>query len=492
MAKTFRIAIVGGGVGGLTLAVALRQRGIEVDVYEQAQELAEIGAAVALSANSTRELRRLGMGDALATVSTEPGELIYRNWRDGSRIAAHPVHENMNYQKICGAPYYGIHRADLQRILGGALGGAGLHLDHRLTEIRDLGGAAGLSFANGRTIEADLVVGADGVRSVVRRFITGGDDTVYSGTSAFRGIVPVDKLPALPDPGAIQFWMGPDAHLLHYAIGGNADYVNFFAVVEYPKVWPHADKWLDSIQPGEAAAAFAGWHPAVVEMVAQHLPVRWGLFGTRPLLNWHRGRVVSSATPRTLCCRITGKAPTPPSRTRSPWRNSWPGPRWTGSVRCWRNTSHCDERGPAKSNAAPGLRIHCYICRMVRNSRNAISGWRGSRKISAGSTSSTRSKQPMMRRRHSVAPLPRTPEEVSMQQTEIETAFAELVENITGTQPARIDRDLHLDKLGLDSLSKIDLAVAAEDRFGIAIPDEDLERFVVVGDLLDYVQRNRA
>ena len=79
-----------------------------------------------------------------------------------------------------------------------------------------------------------------------------------------------------------------------------------------------------------------------------------------------------------------------------------------------------------------------------------------------------------------------------MRQTEIETAFAELVENITGTQPARMDRDLRLDKLGLDSLSRIDLAVAAEDRFGIAISDEDLERFVVVGDLLDYVQRNRA
>ena len=179
MAKTFRIAIVGGGIGGLTLAVALRQRGIEADVYEQAQELAEIGAAVALSANSTRELRRLGMGDALAAVSTEPGELIYRNWRDGSRIAAHPVHENMNYQQTCGAPYYGIHRADLQRILSGALGGAGLHLNHRLTGIKDLGGATALSFANGETIEADLVVGADGVRSVVRRFITGGDDTVY-------------------------------------------------------------------------------------------------------------------------------------------------------------------------------------------------------------------------------------------------------------------------------------------------------------------------
>jgi salicylate hydroxylase len=292
MAKKFQIAIVGGGIGGLTLALALRQRGIEADVYEQAAELAEIGAAVALSANSTRELRRLGVLDALTPVSTEPSELIHRNWRDGSRIAAHPVHEKLSYQVECGAPYYGIHRADLQRVLSGALGGVGLHLGHRLTEIRHLDDVTSLRFANGRTVEADLVVGADGVRSVVRRFMTGRDDTVYSGTSAFRGIVPLAQLPTLPDPKAIQFWMGPGAHLLHYAIGGNAEHVNFVAVVEYPKVWPHADKWLDPVRPGEAVAAFAGWHPAVVEMVAHHLPVRWALFGTRPLLHWYRGGVV--------------------------------------------------------------------------------------------------------------------------------------------------------------------------------------------------------
>jgi salicylate hydroxylase len=86
--------------------------------------------------------------------------------------------------------------------------------------------------------------------------------------------------------------MGPDAHLLRYAIGGNADYVNFFAVVEYPKIWPNADKWLEPIEPGKAVAAFAAWHPAVIETVTQHLPVRWGLFGTRPLLHWYRGGVV--------------------------------------------------------------------------------------------------------------------------------------------------------------------------------------------------------
>src|SRR6476661_1515646 len=112
-----RIAIVGGGVGGLTLALALRQRGIAADVYEQAPELTEIGAAVALSANSTRELERLGLLDQLTAVSTEPTELIYRGWRDDRRIAAFPVKNDLAYRKRFGAPYFGVHRADLQRIL---------------------------------------------------------------------------------------------------------------------------------------------------------------------------------------------------------------------------------------------------------------------------------------------------------------------------------------------------------------------------------------
>jgi salicylate hydroxylase len=291
--QNLRVAVIGGGIGGLTLALALRQRGMRVDVYEQAQQLAEIGAAVALSANSTREFRRLGVLDALTAVSTEPSELIYRNWRDGGRIASHDVHDNMAYQTLCGAPYYGIHRADLQRTLSAALGGEGLHLGHRLTSIEDQGGPISLEFANGVVAEVDMVVGADGVRSRVRRHVTGSEDeTDYSGTSAFRGIVPVERLPTLPEPMAIQFWMGPDAHLLHYAIGGGGEDVNFFAVVEYPKVWPNGERWLDDVKPGEAVEAFKGWHPAVVEMVAECLPVRWGLFGVKPLPQWFRGGAV--------------------------------------------------------------------------------------------------------------------------------------------------------------------------------------------------------
>ena len=242
-----RIAIVGGGIGGLTLALALRQRGMKADVFEQTAQLVEIGAAVALSANSTRELQRLGVLDRIAAASTEPTELIYRNWQDGRRIAAHPVRDGEQYRRRFGAPYLGVHRASLQRVLSDALDGEGLHLGHRLVKLIERAGSIDLEFANGQVAQADLVIGADGVRSAVRSWVAEGAGTIYSGTSAFRGIVPAARLPLLPDPQAIQFWMGPDAHLLHYAIGASGEDVNYFAVVEGPTVWPEASKDRKSV-----------------------------------------------------------------------------------------------------------------------------------------------------------------------------------------------------------------------------------------------------
>ena len=287
-----RVAIIGGGIGGLTLAIALRRHGLQPDVYEQTSELSEIGAAVALSANGTRELERLGMTDALHEASCEPTELIYRDGRTGARVVSHPVRDGGAYRQRFGAPYYGIHRADLQRILGSTLGGAGLHLGHRLQSLDDSGGTVRLTFSNGHEAEADLVVGADGVRSVVRAYVTDGQGTEYSGTSAFRGIVPPGLLPSLPDPEAIQFWMGPGAHLLHYAIGRDRA-VNYFAVVEGPDRWPNPHGSTADIGMDEALAAFAGWHPAVTEMIAASGEVkRWGLFVVPHLLRWDRGRAV--------------------------------------------------------------------------------------------------------------------------------------------------------------------------------------------------------
>jgi salicylate hydroxylase len=288
-----RIAVIGAGIGGLTLWHALRQRGLSADLYEQASELAEIGAAVALSANATRELGRLGVLDPIVAASTEPTELIYRDGRTGGRIVAHPVRLDGSYRARFGAPFCGIHRAELQSALSASVDRERLSLGRRLVDLAEHGDKVTLSFADGGTVEADAVIAADGVRSAVRRFVAGDDGLFYSRTSGFRGIIPVAKLPSLPDPQAIQFWMGPSAHLLHYAIGADGGHVNFLAVVEGPQDWAHPEKGLAASNDAEALALFQGWHPAVIEMIAavRH-ELRWGLFLARPLRRWRRGRVV--------------------------------------------------------------------------------------------------------------------------------------------------------------------------------------------------------
>jgi salicylate hydroxylase len=290
--RTPSVAIIGAGIGGLVLAHALRARGFAADIYEQSAELTEIGAAVALAANATRELERLQLLDDVRVASTEPTELIHRDGRTGIRVSSHPVRLSGIYEAKYGAPYFGIHRADLQKALSKRCGDV-IHLSHRLVSLAESTSSVRMTFANGVEREVDVVVGADGVRSPVRRFVSGEPGVLYSRTSAFRGIVPARNLHALPDPEALQFWMGPSAHLLHYAIGKAAEDINFFAVVEGPEAWPHEDKWIVGAQPGDATRCFANWHPAVTEMIsAGWVDKRWGLFVVRQPRRWHTGRVV--------------------------------------------------------------------------------------------------------------------------------------------------------------------------------------------------------
>jgi salicylate hydroxylase len=282
-----RIAVVGAGIGGLTLAIALRQHGIGVDVYEQTSELRETGAAVALTANGARVFDRLGLTPQLASRWFEVSDLIYRDGRDGHLIGRHPI--GAAYRERCGAPYAGIHRADLQAVLSAAAGLERIRLGKRLVDIDDTGPRTVLRFDDGTSAAADIVVGADGARSFIRSWMLGYDDALYTGCSGFRGMVPIEKLPTLPDPTAIQFWMGPGGHLLHYPMGNGQ--INFLLVERHPTPWPWRD-WIMPAIEGEQLRHFARWHPAVVEMItANPISNRWGLFHRPPLGRWTRGRV---------------------------------------------------------------------------------------------------------------------------------------------------------------------------------------------------------
>lgn len=283
----WKIAIVGAGIGGLTLALALRQQGIAVELYEQTPELREVGAAVALSANANRFYDKIGLRKEFDEVCYAISTLIYRDGRDGRVIGRHSGEPT--YEDQFGACYWGIHRADLQAVLSKAVGMEHIHLSKRLTDLKDSGKEVVLEFEDGTSARADLVIGADGAKSLVRRWMLGYDDALYSGCSGFRGIVAPELLDLLPDPEAIQFWMGPHGHLLHYPIG-KGDH-NFLLVERNPSPWPLRE-WVTGAEQGDQLKRFADWHPAVVQMIsAVPTSQRWALFHRPPLGRWTRGRV---------------------------------------------------------------------------------------------------------------------------------------------------------------------------------------------------------
>src|SRR3954447_25306671 len=155
MPADLRIAVVGGGIGGLTFAIALAARDVPCTVYEQAPEHREVGAGVALWATAPRHLRRFGLGEALDAAAVDPSALVFRRWDDGSVIAAHPM--GARYRDAFGAPYYVVHRAALQQILVAALAPGVVEPGHRCIGVvqDDPADEVRVDFENGRAVTAD-------------------------------------------------------------------------------------------------------------------------------------------------------------------------------------------------------------------------------------------------------------------------------------------------------------------------------------------------
>jgi len=289
--STPHVAVIGAGIGGLTLALALQQGGVPVDVYEQADELAEIGAGIGLFANAVKPLRGLGVFERLHEDGFEPVDRFYRDGVSGTELGSNALARGSRYERTFGAPYVGVHRRHLQSCLLEAVDKSSLHLGHRLVSLDLVGSRPVLTFANGADAGADVAVGADGARSVVREWIDGAARARYSGTSGFRGVARVSELSLLPRPDASQFWVGEGKHLLHFPIGRDGAYLSFLAAEDQPSAWD-ASSWRVPTSTDEALQTFRGWHPAVAQVIGavEHLE-RWGLFVTDPLTRWSRGPV---------------------------------------------------------------------------------------------------------------------------------------------------------------------------------------------------------
>ena len=279
--------IVGGGIGGLTAALSLLRRGIDVHVYEQAPALGEVGAGVQVSPNATRVLHGLGLADELARTGVKPVAWHQRRWDDGRTLLRSPLAEPL--EATFGFPHYQMHRADLLAALAAEVPAGRMHLGHRLTGLTDHVDRVEARFANGASVEVDVLVGADGIRSLVREELFGPEHPRFTGCAAYRGLVPAERLSALGLEVTSQVWMGPGRHFVHYFVSGRR-LVNFVAVIEQ-NTWTR-ESWTDRGSVAAALAAFAGWHPqvrAILEAVDETFI--WALFDRAPLERWSAGRV---------------------------------------------------------------------------------------------------------------------------------------------------------------------------------------------------------
>ncbi|GAA0942395.1 FAD-dependent monooxygenase [Pseudonocardia zijingensis] len=284
MGGKLRVAVVGGGIGGLATGLALHQRGIDVTVHEQATALGEVGAGVQVTPNSLRLLDRFGLGDALRQLGVvlDPRHSMYYRM-DGTPIA--PV---LTTDSTGRNPIYGMHRADLVDVLAGAIPAGVVRTGHRCTGLRQSEDAVELEFGSGAPVTADVVVAADGIHSSLQRHVVEPALPVNSGSVAYRGLLPADVVPSWPTD-RFELWMGAGKHLLVFPVRAGT-LINYVAFV--PSGERAEESWSAPGDPAVLAQAFRGWDPRIQELLAAvRSTFWWGLYDREPLRRWTNGRV---------------------------------------------------------------------------------------------------------------------------------------------------------------------------------------------------------
>lgn len=284
------ILIAGAGLGGLTAALALLQRGVAVTVLEQASELHELGAGVQIAPNGARVLQALGLGPAVDAVACVAAAKVVRMWDSGRTWPLFDL--GADALARFGAPYWLLHRGDLHQALLAAvraLAPDAVHLGARAQGFDELGDRIAVHTADGRRFEGDAVLAADGVHSALREAAFGAGTAAYTGLMAWRGVVPAARLPAaLQAPVGVN-WVGPGGHVITYPLR-RGELLNFVGIVESGD-W-RSESWTDAGTQAECHAHFAGWHDDIHRLIDSiDTPYKWALLSRPPLPTWVRGRL---------------------------------------------------------------------------------------------------------------------------------------------------------------------------------------------------------
>jgi salicylate hydroxylase len=288
--KTYRILIAGAGIGGLSAASCLMKAGHHVEIYEQAPELAEVGAGIQVSANAMHVLRHLDLEQAITAVGVRPEAYVFRLHDTGEVIQRF----SLSQEELHGAPYTQLHRADLHDLLAARAREFDpnvVRLNHKVTGFTEGADGVELSFADGSSARGDLLIGADGLKSVVRAQMFGAAPATYTGDAAWRAVVPTERLPKNLLEQVMSVFMGPDGHVVCYYLR-DGTLLNFVGIVETDEV--SEESWTVKLPWEELKAQYRGWHPAlqtVIDAADKDQCYRWSLFNRPPIREWSTMRV---------------------------------------------------------------------------------------------------------------------------------------------------------------------------------------------------------
>jgi salicylate hydroxylase len=283
------VLIAGAGIGGLTAALALLKAGVDVDVYERAPELGEVGAGLHVSPNGSRVLFALGLREPLERAAARPKERVIRLWNTGEGWNLPGQDEGASERY--GSPYLLLHRADLHAALVDAVHAAkrdAIHVACSVTDFEDEGSAIRARLADGREVRGNVLVGADGIRSTIRHKLLGPDRPRFTGAIYWRGLVPIERVPIRARTSSAG-WMGPNNYITIYPVRAGT-LLNFNGSA--PRSDWQTESWTERGAKSEIEADYAGWHDEVQAIIRNiDIPYKWGSFLRDPLPQWTRGCV---------------------------------------------------------------------------------------------------------------------------------------------------------------------------------------------------------